>query len=418
MMRRMAQKNPIGPRRNTIADASDATAASAQPVIDPKVTPSTGAVRRSASDLIADNERDDEPAHPGEVPTSITGATGTVGGVAAGAGVPVPEEVSFGFGEKNDTDVAADLGGGIESRLPSALTRRADQLDAFQQEVSAGAEDPGPARGVDRSMFAIGGDRIVETTERSSEGYSSGRRAYYADDGSESYMRQSWTSDGGYGERYGTGSWAGSDIDPDGNYMEFDTLDDGSYVIRQDDGTVKVWSDSEMVTYHPNGDVELNVEGDREVHHADGSSHVYKENGQVIFTPPPQQGTGGGEGEGETAPQQTKAGGAEAGGAEAGGGAGGAEAGARRTSSRTKVVPPAREKTRAPKSRRRQFRKVRTSTSAGWARCGRSAGHSASTRELSAATARRVRVAMWILLIRCSMGVWSRGVRSSTGSRP
>jgi hypothetical protein len=70
--------------------------------------------------------------------------------------VPVTERVTVGFDVQGRTDVAGEMSGGIESRLPSALTRRAAQLDAFQQELTGGANDVGPTRGVDQSAIAEG----------------------------------------------------------------------------------------------------------------------------------------------------------------------------------------------------------------------------------------------------------------------
>jgi hypothetical protein len=216
--------------------------------------------------------------------------------------VPVTERVTVGFDVQGRTDVAGEMSGGIESRLPSALTRRAAQLDAFQQELAIGVDDPGRTSPTDKSGIASGAvyeDRVFEDGTR--------QRTHYSD-GHEIGM-QIWRSDGSYYEKWGqlgaddVFSWS---ADATGAVMERRLMPDGTtFEERHDDGTVTYWfpgGTDEVHELKPDGDVEIvEPDGTRTVMHPDGSKTEYRSTGQVVFTPAPQQGTGGGEGEGESA---------------------------------------------------------------------------------------------------------------------
>jgi hypothetical protein len=295
----MTIEKPIGPRRST-SEVSGATAVSRESVIDPALTSVAGGAAASAGDLIADSERDDEPTGTGEVPTRVAGVRDA--GVDS-VGVPIPDDVSFGFDESDSADVAAGLGAGMETLLPSASAVRADQLGALQEQVDTGADETDRFGSIDRS--AIANDYGVRYVDTAYEGGSTQRRHY--SDGHE-IGTQTWNYDGSYWERWADDSW---EIDDHDRITErrYDELDD-VHVDTEGDGTVKrifPGNTDEIHAIKPNGDLEIDDgEGNRIVVHPDGSQTEYRGDGRIIQTPAPQEGTGGGEGEGEASTQQNE----------------------------------------------------------------------------------------------------------------
>lgn len=224
---------------------------------------------------------------------------------------PLPDQTSIGFAPTEDIEAVADLAAGLEARSPSALSRRTAQLDAFEREAMAGADDAGPGPRFDTSSIALGANSGVVYEERAFEN-GTRQRIHYSD--GQEIGAQGWNPDGSYWERWGRGNdvWR---IDADDHVTESRTMSDEATIEqRQGEGTVRyIWpgGSDEVHTLLPNGDIEIidYDSGSRILLHPDNSTTEYRGDGRIIHTPPPKQGTGGGEGEGESAPkddQQTE----------------------------------------------------------------------------------------------------------------